>query len=351
MKMSLLAETLARIEAPDEAVYEDVRERLRQVPRPAGTLGRLEEMVGRYAAALREAQPREVKACMVIASADHGVARREVSAYPIETTAQMTINYLASKGASANAFANFCGAEMVVVDAGVAADLPLLPGLWARKIAYGTQDFTEGPAMTREQAVQALETGIEVVREKVRQGYRCFTLGEMGIGNTTASAAIVSAVSGLDPLETTGRGTGISDGRLEAKRSFVRQALAVNRPCGADGLDVLAKVGGFELGTLAGVVLGAAAHRCLVVIDGLNTTAGALVAQGLHPLSSRYLLASHLSGEPAHIIALRQLGLEACVDLGIRLGEAIGASLVVDMLQMGLAVLHGQAAAAAKEGA
>ena len=347
--MNLLQETIAKIEKPDAIAYETVKKSLAQTVYPSGMLGRLPEMAATYAAATGNPKPRELKPCMVIACADHGVARRSVSAYPIETTAQMTINYVASKGASANAFANFCGADMVVVDAGVAVDLPSFSGLWERKIAYGTEDFTQGPAMTQEQAVKALEIGISIVQEKVQEGYRCFTLGEMGIGNTTSSAAIVAAISGEDPLQTTGRGTGISDQRLADKRQYVRQALTVNQPQGTDGLDVLRKVGGLELGVLAGVVLGAAAHKCLVIVDGMNTTAAALVAQGIHAESAGYLLASHLSGEPAHRIALRQLELEACVDLGIRLGEAIGASLVVDMLQMVLAMLQ-DVYASAEEG-
>ena len=176
--MNLLQETLEKIEKPDAAAYETVKS-LAQSVYPAGMLGRLPEMAATYAAAIGNAKPQELKACTVIACADHGVARRSVSAYPIETTAQMTINYVASKGASANAFANFCGADMVVVDAGVAVDLPSFPGLWERKIAYGTEDFTQGPAMTQEQAVKALEIGISIVQEKVQEGYRCFTLGEM----------------------------------------------------------------------------------------------------------------------------------------------------------------------------
>jgi nicotinate-nucleotide--dimethylbenzimidazole phosphoribosyltransferase len=252
----------------------------------------------------------------------------------------MTANYLISKGGSANAFANFCGADMVVVDMGVAVDLSHVPGLWQRRIAFGTQDFTQGPAMTREQAVQAIETGIEIVNDRVQQGYNCFSLGEMGIGNTTASAAIVGSFTGLSPEQVTGRGTGISDSRMQVKIDIVRRALALNKPDAGDGLDVLAKVGGFEIGALAGVVLGCAANRCAVVIDGLNTTASALIANAIHPVSKEYMLASHLSGEPAHIIALRYLNLEACLDMGVRLGEAIGASIVVDMLTATVKMLN-----------
>ncbi len=330
--MSLLQETLMRISAPAPVVEQQVQAALDKLLRPAGSLGRLEQMVRQYAAITGQAQPSIPRACMVVASADHGVARQAVSAYPVETTMHMTANYLISKGGSANAFANFCGADMVVVDMGVAGDLSYVPGLWHRKIAYGTADFTQGPAMTRQQAVQAVETGIEIVNDRVAQGYNCFSLGEMGIGNTTASAAIVGAFTGLSPEQVTGRGTGISDSRLQAKIDIVRRALAINQPDAGDGIDVLSKVGGFEIGALAGVVLGCAANHCAVVIDGLNTTAAALIANAIQPLSKEYMFASHLSGEPAHIIALGHLNLEACLDMGVRLGEAIGASVVIDML-------------------
>lgn len=338
--MSLLKETLQRITAPDTALMQQVQERLASQLGQAGSLGRLEQMVRQYAGIIGRLQPEPPRACMVVASADHGVARQGISAYPVETTIHMTANYLISKGGSANAFANFCGADMVVVDMGVAGDLSHVPGLWHRKIAYGTQDFTQGPAMSREQAVQAIETGIEIVNDRVRQGYNCFSLGEMGIGNTTASAAIVGAFTGLSPEQITGRGTGISDSRMQVKIDIVRRALELNKPDARDGLDVLAKVGGFEIGALAGVVLGCAANRCAVVIDGLNTTAAALIANAIHPLSKEYMFASHLSGEPAHIIALRHLNLEACLDMGVRLGEAIGASVVVDMLEVSSKLLN-----------
>ncbi|WP_084574939.1 nicotinate-nucleotide--dimethylbenzimidazole phosphoribosyltransferase [Sporomusa malonica] len=338
--MSLLQETLLRITAPDTALMQQVQDRLDGQLRPAGSLGRLEQMVRQYAGIIGQLQPEAPRTCMVVASADHGVAKQGISAYPVETTIHMTANYLISKGGSANAFANFCGADMVVVDMGVAGDLSHVPGLWHRKIAYGTQDFTQGPAMTREQAVQAIETGIEIVNDRVRQGYTCFSLGEMGIGNTTASATIVGAFTGLSPEQVTGRGTGISDSRMQVKIDIVRRALELNKPDARDGLDVLAKVGGFEIGALAGVVLGCAANRCAVVIDGLNTTAAALIANAIHPLSKEYMFASHLSGEPAHIIALRYLNLEACLDMGVRLGEAIGASVVVDMLEVSSKLLN-----------
>lgn len=338
--MSILQETLLKIAPPDTAVMATVQDQLNSLVKPNQSLGCLADMVRQYAGIVRQSKLEKPRNCMVIAAADHGVAKLGISAYPIETTKHMTVNYLISQGASANAFANFCGAEMVVVDMGVVGDLSDIPGLWHRKIAEGTQDFTKGPAMTRNQALQAIETGIAIVNDRVQHGYTCFSLGEMGIGNTTASAAIVAAFTGLVPEQVTGRGTGISDSRMKVKIDVVRRALAVNKPNAADGIDVLAKVGGFELGALAGVVLGAAANSCAVILDGLNTTAAALIANAIQPMSKEYMLASHLSTEPAHIIALRRLNLTACVTMGVRLGEAIGASVVVDLLTTAVKLLN-----------
>lgn len=338
--MSVLEEALLKIGDLDKEVMEKVQSGLDTFIMPPGSLGRIEHMVKQYAGIVGEAQPKEPRHCMVITSADHGVATLGISAYPIETTLQMTANYLISQGGSANAFANFCGADMVVADMGIAGDLSHVPGLLHRKVAYGTKDFTKGPAMTRREAIQAVEAGIEIVNEGVKKGYTCFSLGEMGIGNTTSSAAIVAAFTGLSPEVVTGRGTGISDSRLEVKKNVVQEGLRINQPNPEDGLDVLAKVGGFEIGALAGVVLGCAANRCGVVIDGLNTTAAALIANGITPKSKEYIFASHLSGEPAHIIALGLLKLEACLNMGVCLGEAIGASMVMDMLTVGTKLLQ-----------
>ena len=338
--MELLEKTIAKITEPDEQVAALVQKRMEAATPPGRNLGHLAKIAMQYAGIRGESCPETPNSCMVVACADHGVARNSISAYPIETTRQMTANYLLTKGASANAFANYCGSDMVVADVGVAGDLSHVQGLWHRKIAFGTRDFTQGPAMTRLQAVQAIETGMEIVNDRVRKGYRCFSLGEMGIGNTTASALIVSVFTGLSPAEVTGRGTGISDDKLKVKTELVRRALERNKPCREDGLDVLAKVGGFEIGALAGVVLGAAANRCAVVVDGLNTTAAAMIADSIQPLARKYIFASHLSGEPAHCNALAHLGLSPCMDMGIRLGEAIGASVVVEMLKLSVTLLH-----------
>lgn len=337
--MRLLQETLDKIRPLDEKAMEKVQARLDSLTKPQGSLGRLEDMVRQYAGITGEEKPAVPGKCMVLTAADHGVAELGVSAYPVETTIHMTRNYLLAKGAGANALANYCGADMVVVDLGVAGDLSDVPGLWQRKIAPGTRNFTLGPAMTRDQAVQAIETGIEVVNDRVKHGYRCFSLGEMGIGNTTSSAAIVAAFAGISPEEATGRGTGISDSRLQVKIEAVRKGLSVNNPNPADGLDVLAKVGGFEIGGLAGVILGAAANRCLVVIDGFNASAAGLIANALQPFSKYYMMASHLSAEQAHNKMLDLLGLSAYIDMGLRLGEATGASLAMKLLDVSIKML------------
>lgn len=338
--MKLLQETLTKITPLDAMIMEKVQQRLDSLTKPIGSLGRLEDMVKRYAGIVGTEKPEIPRKCMVVTSADHGVAKLGVSAYPIETTIHMTRNYLLSKGAVANALSNHCGADLIVVDMGVAGDLSDVSGLIHRKIAYGTQNFTEGPAMTREQAIRSIEIGIEIVNEQVQKGYRCFTLGEMGIGNTSSSAAILAAFTGMSAEEVTGRGTGISDSRLVVKIEAVRRGLELNRPDPADGIDVLAKVGGFELGGLAGVILGAAAHRCLVVIDGFNAGAAAMIANALSPLSKHYFLGSHLSAEQAHQKMCNVLGIEPYVDMGLRLGEATGASLVVNFLDASIKILN-----------
>lgn len=340
--MELLKETCRQIGPVDQLRSRLIRDLLEEMLPEGRTLGHFSTLAGKYGAIVGTQSLPEIHPCMVVACADHGVARNGVSAYPVDTTWQMTRNYVLSRGASANAFANYCGAEMVVADVGVAGELSDVADLWHRKIAWGTCDFTRGSAMSREQAVQSVEIGIEIVQEQVRKGRNCFSLGEMGIGNTTASAAIVAAFTRMSPEEVTGRGTGISDAKLRYKVAVVRTALAVNRPDPQDGLDVLSKVGGFEIGTLAGVVLGAAAARCPVVIDGLNTTAAALIADAIHPCCRQYLFSSHLSGEPAHIHALGQLNLEPCLDMGVRLGEAIGASVVVQLLKVAVGLTKQQ---------
>ena len=297
--------------------------------------GRLVNMVAQYGAATNQENVTIPKPCMIIASADHGVADMGVSAYPKETTVGMTQNYLIPKGAGANSLANYCGATMEVIDMGIDADMSWVPGLRSHKLGMGTKNFVEEPAMTREQAIEGIETGIKLVQEKMSDGYNVFLVGEMGISNTTASALMTAKFAGLTAEEATGRGTNISDERLKLKQRIVHDVLVKYQDIPKDdAIGILATVGGFEFTCIVGVILGAAAHHGMVIIDGFNTSACALVAKTLVPASMDYVMASHLSAEKAAKSSLQNLGLEAYVDLGLCLGEASGGSVQMGMLDL-----------------
>lgn len=258
-----------------------------------------------------------------------------VSAYPKETTIGMTQNYLIPKGAGANSLANYCGAQMEVIDMGVDADMSWVPGLRSHKLGMGTKNFLEEPAMTREQAIEGIETGIRLVKEKIDEGFNVFLVGEMGISNTTASALMTAKFAGLTAEEATGRGTNISDERLKLKQRIVHDVLEKYKYIPKDdAIGILAAVGGFEFTCIVGVILGAAANHGLVIIDGFNTSACALVAKTLVPHAMDYVMASHLSAEKAAKSSLENLGLEAYVDLGLCLGEASGGSIQMGMLDL-----------------
>ena len=327
----LVHDTIRAIEPPAK----EPAKQLHHALKAAGVdLGALTALLSRYACATKSAPAalEKPKKCTIICCADHGVAEMQVSAYPPETTAQMTANYLLAKGAVANALANFAKSDLFVADLGIKAPLPPLPALIDRKIAHGTKNSAKGAAMTREEALRALASGIQLAEEKIAQGYRCFLPGEMGISNTTASAAIAACLCNLTPEKATGRGTNISDARLRTKIEVVRQILAVNRPDASDGIDVLQKVGGFELGCIAGLILGAARRGAIVILDGFNTGAAALIAQALAAAATGFLLPSHLAAEPAHAAILEKLGLTPYMDMRFRLGEATGSSLIADFL-------------------
>ena len=316
--MLSLSETIARIEPTDATLGEAAAAQLRTPEGEDRGLGVLTTLLARYAAAICNASPTRPQKQTIICCADHGVAAMKVSAYPPSTTVQMTANYLISRGAVANALSNFAGSELIVADLGIAAPTAHLPGLLPKKIAFGTKNCAKGPAMSRRQAVEAIEIGIELAAAGVKKGVRCFLPGEMGIANTTSSACVAAVFCDLSPEAATGRGTNISDARLKVKIDVVRQALRVNRPDAGDGLDVLAKVGGFEIGCITGIILGAAAHHAVIVIDGFNTAAAALIAQALSPLSAHYLMASHQAAEPAHGAMLKKLGLAPYMDMAFR---------------------------------
>ena len=277
--------------------------------------------------------PKPPRKAVVICCADHGVAAEGVSAYPQETTLEMVRNYTVRQGGAANAFAAYAGAHLLIDDMGIAADTGDLPGLFLTRIASGTRNMAEGPAMTREQAADSIKVGLLIAKSLAEQGFDWFLPGEMGIANTTASAAIAAVCCRKSPEEVTGRGTNISDARLQKKVEVVRRTLQVNRPDPDDAIDILAKVGGFEFGCMAGLILGAALHRKLVILDGANCGAAALLAQKLAPASIAYTMASHFGSEKSHRFMLESLGLQPILHLDLRLGEAIGSSIASNILE------------------
>jgi nicotinate-nucleotide--dimethylbenzimidazole phosphoribosyltransferase len=336
--MSLLKQTIRSIQPLDTSAMDAARARQDRLTKPPGSLGRLEALSIQVAGITGQARPVIGGKVVITCAGDHGVVAQGVSAYPREVTEQMVANFLGG-GAAINVLARHVGARVVVVDAGVAADLEPSPGLVIKKVAHGTADMTQGPAMSREQAVRAVEAGIEVVEEEIAGGAGLIATGDMGIGNTTPSSAIVAAITGLPVAQVTGRGTGIDDATLAHKIAVIERALAVNRPDPADALDVLSKVGGFEIGAIAGVILGAAARRVPVVIDGFISTAGALIAGGLAPLAREYMIAAHDSVEIGHRAMLDHLGLVPCLDFDLRLGEGTGAALVLGIVEAACKVL------------
>ena len=324
--MELLNTTIASIKPPDEAAMSAARTRQADLTKPEGSLGRLEELSVKLAGLQGKAGPVMEQKAMFTLAGDHGVVKEGVGNWPQEVTAQMVMNFLRG-GAAINVLCRVAGARIVFADLGVASDLPPDPQLIVKKVGYGTGNICRGPAMTREQAVQAVEAGIELANTEAEKGLDLAGTGDMGIGNTTASAAVFAAIAGKTPAEVTGRGTGLSDAQLAAKIGLVARALEVNRPDGKDALDVLSKVGGFEIGGLAGIILGAAAKRVPVVIDGFISGAAALIAVTLAPQVKDYLISSHASAEAGHPAMLAAMGLQPLFDLGMRLGEGTGAAL------------------------
>ncbi|MFA4943916.1 MAG: nicotinate-nucleotide--dimethylbenzimidazole phosphoribosyltransferase [Lentisphaeria bacterium] len=337
--MGLLETAIAAIRPLDETTWEAARQRLRDQARPAGSLGLLEPVAARLAAIAGTLDVRLANKVIVTCAGDHGVVAEGVSLFPAEVTPQMVYNFVAG-GASINVLARHAGARVVVADLGVAHDFPADLPIFHKKVRKGTANLAQGPAMTSAEARRSVEAGIEIVEELLAQGpVDLLGTGDMGIGNTTPSTAIIAAFSGLPVATLTGRGTGIDDAMLAHKIQVIERALAVNRPNPAAPLDVLAKVGGCEIGGLAGLVLGAAARGIPVVCDGLIATAGALVACELAPLAKNYLFASHRSVENGHRFMHERLGLEPLLDLQLRLGEGTGAALAMELLDAATRVL------------
>ncbi len=338
----------AAVESLDGEAMAAARARQARLTKPAGSLGRLEDLAVQVAGVQCRAVPRLAHRAIVVLAADHGVAAEGVSAYPQAVTAQMVANFLAG-GAAINALARQVDARLVVVDVGVAAELPAADALWSAPIARGTANLARGPAMTRAQAEAAIAVGIEVVEHEAARGLDAVVLGDMGIGNTTAGAALVAALCERPPREVVGRGTGIDDAGWARKVEVVERGLACNRPDPADPLGVLAALGGFEHAGLVGVALAAAARRALVVVDGLAAAVAALVAARLCPAVREYFVAGHASVEPGQRTALAALGLAPMLDLGLRLGEGTGGALALQVVDAALR-LHAEMATFAQAG-
>ena len=334
----VLSNTIGMIKPLDKEAMAEVRARQNQLTKPRGSLGRLEELSIQLAGIQGKPIPQIRQKAIITMAGDHGVVAEKVGNWPQEVTAQMVYNFL-SGGAGINVIARQVGARVVVVDMGMATELKPSHELLSRKLAPGTQNIARGPAMTEEQAVRSIETGIEIVATEVAKGLDIVGTGDMGIGNTTPSAAICSTITSKPAAEVTGRGTGLTDEQLAHKVKVVEQAIRLNRPDPKRPLDVLAKVGGFEIGGLAGVMLGAAARRIPVVIDGFICGAAALIATALAPQLKDYLLAAHLSAEAGHRAMLDHMGLKPLLNLEMRLGEGTGAALGIFLAETSARIL------------
>jgi nicotinate-nucleotide--dimethylbenzimidazole phosphoribosyltransferase len=337
--MKSLNQTIDSIKPLDKTSMVEARARQDKLTKPAGSLGRLEELSIQIAGVQGKARPVIKNKAMITMAGDHGVVDEKIGNWPREVTAQMVENFLRG-GAGINVLARQVGARIVFVDMGVASDLKPSPQLIVKKIGYGTKNMCLGPAMTREQAVKAVEAGIEIVNGEADKGLDIVGTGDMGIGNTTASSAIFAAITVRPVEEVTGRGTGLNDEQLTHKISVIKRALAVNKPDPSRPLDVLAGVGGFEIGGLAGVMLGAAARRIPVVIDGFISGAAALIAVALAPQLKDYIIAAHCSAEAGHTAMLEYMGLRPLLNLDMRLGEGTGAALGIFIAEAAVRTLN-----------
>src|SRR5215813_13331737 len=339
---SLLDRIRAPIAEPGRSAGDEARGWLDRLTKPPGSLGRLEDLACRLAEISGRCPPSVTHPVIFTLAADHGVVEEGVSAYPQAVTAQMVENFLRG-GAAVNVLARHAGAKVVVADMGVAEPPPTHPALLSCRIGPGTANMAKGPAMTRREAVAAIEAGVGLVETERADGLDLIGTGEMGIGNTTAASAVVAALTGLPPNEVTGWGTGVSEEGRRRKIAVIEQALALNRPDAGDGIDVLSKVGGFEIAGLAGVILAGAAHRIPVVIDGFIAGAAALAAVHIAPAASHYLIAAHRSTEPGAEHVLETLGLTPYLELDMRLGEGTGAALGIGLARAAAAILRDMA--------
>jgi nicotinate-nucleotide--dimethylbenzimidazole phosphoribosyltransferase len=326
-----IEDTCRRIQPLDAGLRETAQARLDRLTKPPGSLGRLEQLASSYVTMTGQLKPNVPRGMVFTFAADHGVAVEGVSAYPREVTPQMVMNFLRG-GAGVNVLARHAGVDVRVVDIGVDHDFGPVSGLLDRKIMKGTRNLSVEPAMTRAQAERAVTVGIELAEEAMREGVGLIGTGEMGIGNTTPSAAVTAVITGRAVADVTGRGTGIDEAGRTHKVAVIQRALDLHCPDRVDPLDVLAKVGGLEIAGLAGLIIGAAAARVPIVLDGFIAGAAALIAVGFQPLCREYLIASHRSVEQGHRVILDHLGLTPLLDLDLRLGEGTGACLGMDLV-------------------
>ena len=338
--MKIIEETLRRITQTDSSAAAEAQDRLDNLTKPRQSLGKLEDFAKKIAGITGTIRPLLANKLIVTMAGDHGVAQEGVSLFPQAVTEQMVYNFL-NGGAGINVLAGHIGARMVVVDMGVAARMTTdSKKIIDKKIAFGTKNMAVGAAMSADEAIKSIAAGIEVFYEEKRKGrIDIVGVGEMGIGNTTPASAIISCITGASVEEVTGKGTGISDEQLETKVGVIKKALKINNPDPKDPLDVLKKVGGFEIGGLAGLVLAAGAEKVPVVLDGFITASAAIIATEIAPLSKGYLFASHNSVEKGHVVALQRMGLEPMFDLKMRLGEGTGACLAISMIEAGVKIL------------
>ena len=327
------------IPSPDASIAEKARQRQNRLTKPTGSLGRLEDLSVQIAAAQRTLKPDVSRKVVVVMAGDHGVTREGVSAYPADVTPQMVYNFLQG-GAAINVLSRLSGARVCVVDMGVAADFPANSGVIDCKVGRGTANMAAGPAMSRNEAEKSLQRGMEVAYQEIDRGADLIATGDMGIGNTTPSSAIAAVFTGLPAVQVTGRGTGVDDAGLAAKIAIIEKAIRVNKPDKNDPVDVLAKVGGFEIGGLAGLVLGAASRGVPVVVDGFISTAAALIAYEIAPAIQPYLIAAHKSVEIGQLAMLEKMGLDPLLDLGMRLGEGTGAALAFNLIEASTRILN-----------
>lgn len=337
--MKLLKHTVDHIKEVLIDATGEIQAKFKTFAIPRGSLGRLEELATIYAS-IKGAVSCTIKHKKIFTMAgDHGVAEEGVSAFPQQVTRQMVQNFIEG-GAAINVLARHIGAKVIVVDCGIASHLESQSYLKIKKVGLGTRNMAVGPAMSREEAIRSIETGIELIEEELEEGIDIVGTGDMGIANTTPSSALLAVLGRMDVISVTGRGAGLDEESLQRKIAVIKKAIDINQPDPNDPIDVLAKVGGYEIGGIAGLCLGAARYRIPVVLDGFISTAGALIAQAIEPKVNKYLIASHISAEKGHRIMLKLLNKIPLLDLNMRLGEGTGAALGINLVEAGVKLMH-----------